>query len=325
MEISTEQKEELKTIVEKNPQGLTFNELYSKAKSFSDETELSCGVHEVVKDGICTKINGKYYPKNNVQMSPSVNSDAVTKEIKSLLAVNGVTSTETSSEPFVETNKTEGTDHKVVVSQTKRTSVQPAEAPRCKVPPCGTLRRSSTKGVIAYALYKVRGDVLTRKELNLLFTKETTSGAIYQAILSLVTIGMIEKASSEFSNMSYRWTDQFGYPFPHTLKEDKHIVPFKDYEEFLKFKERALKPPPQGVTVLLKTGSPEIDGLCSIPDGTIIDGIECAARDVVKEAERTVPYKPVSEALSMIRASISHHEAQIAMLRNLESKLEMAI
>lgn len=320
MEISTEQKEELQSIVEKNPQGLTFNELYSKAKSFSDETELSCGIHEVVKDGICTKIHGKYYPKNNVQMSPSVNSDAVTEEIKSLLAANGVTSTEPSSEPFVETNKTEVTDHKVVVSQTKRTSVEPAEAPKCKVPPCGTLRRSSTKGVIAYALYKVRGDVLTRKDLNLLFTKETTSGAIYQAILSLVTIGMIEKASTEFSNMSYRWTDQFGYPFPQTLKEDKHIVPFKDYEEFLKFKARTLEPSTQEATVLVKIGNPEVDGVYVMPPELSLDTPTEAG--CLKEAERTVPYKPVSEALSMIRASISHHEAQIAMLRNLESKLE---
>lgn len=317
MEITTEQKDELKTIVSQNPQGLSFNELYKKATSFSDESELSCGIHECMQEGICVKIHGSYYPKNNIQVSPSSLTSQVTEEIKEILSHTCLIET---NQAIEQTTAVQETEHKVVQAHTKRTVVAANEAPKTKVPPCGNLRRSSTKGVIAMALYRVRGDVLTRKELNLLFSKETSSGAIYQAILSLVTVGMIEKAGNEYSNMSYRWTDQFGYPFPHHSPEDKHIVPFKDYQEFLKFKVRTLEPTTQEIAVLVKTGNPDFDAVYKAPPEILH---EISTKDVlVTEAERTVRYKPISEALSMIRASISHHEAQIAMLRNLENKLE---
>lgn len=327
MEITAEQKEELKTVVENNPQGLTFNELYSKAKSFSDETELSCGIHELSRESICVKINGKYFPKNNIQVVPSSASDAVTEEIKGLLASNGLiqtTATQTTEvAPVVE--------HKVVQAQVKRTSVEPVDPPKTKVPPCGNLRRSSTKGVIAYALYKVRGDVLTRKDLNLLFTKETSSGAVYQALLSLLADEMIEKANTEFSNMSYRWNDKFGYPFPTNHPDDKKIVPFKNYLEFEQFKDRIMTPskPTAEINVLVKNISPEQDGIQTMSSSIIVDGITGNTEthlfpddDSQKLAERTVPYKPVSDALATIRANIAHHEAQLATLRNLERQLE---
>lgn len=233
MEILETQRSEFNDLIQANPEGLSFEELYIRLTGFEERPELSLCIHECLDDGLIAKINGRYYPKNNIRVVPTSNDKAVISEIKEL-----ITHIPDAGVIADDTQTPEVNPHKVIQAKTRRTALNPFNARKAEVLPHGNLQRTGTTGLIAYALYRIRGEgTLSLSEIKL-FLSHCSNGAIYQSTGNLVASGMIEKDSSNFSKPLYKWSGTFCYPFSKQQDVDKTLVPFKDYSEFLNFKQK---------------------------------------------------------------------------------------
>ena len=327
-QINEEYLNEIQALIIKHPEGLTFIQMFDRLPGIPDQTELSKSLHESFKRKICAKIDGKYHPYGNIRVTcESTNNtgkapEVVTAEIKTLLENNPETAPVMgTAEPETESVQTPE-QHKTVQTKTRRTTFTPMQSVKAGALPFGLLRRKGAAGRIAYALYRIRGEgVMSFADMRMLFP-DITNSSMYQAMHSLGDgeVKMVEKDSSDFSKPLFKWSGNYAYPFQRQDPEDKHLVPFKDWEEFQAYRERTLSD--ITTNTYEKTQTPP----------TVISSEAIRIIEEKQEESSTVVVKrndgakeAVADVVKLLIAKIAFHEAEILTLKAMKEKLDGVI
>lgn len=314
-QINEEHIVEIQALIHKNPEGLTFTQLFDKLSSIPEQTDLSKCLHEASKRKICAKIDGKYFPHGHIKVVPSIGTEVTTQEIRDLLSKNPETSAVMGEVGTPEQQEATVVHTKVVPTEKQLTKVDPLPPSIPAKLQNGTLRRSGVSGKLAYALWRCRGEILDRKDLQLL-VEDATSGSFYQAMLSLCQLEMVKRVGDNSAQAQYTWGDKYCYPFPNHLPDDKTLMPFNTHQEFLKWKQDKLKAK-AGIVVepdysVATAPSEKIATLHSVPTMK-------PQEDKVIEAPRT----NITDACELIKTRILHHENELSFLNNLLKSLSV--
>lgn len=313
-QINDDHLQEFQTLIGKNPQGMTFIQLFDRLPSFVEQTDLSKCIHVATQQKICAKIDGKYYPAGCVTVVPSTNAEHTTVAIRDLLSKNP----ETALTMGTESVEKEMQPHKVVQTEKQMTKVQPLEGEKIKLPPNGNLRRSSSTGKLAYLLWRCRGEALHRKDIKLVLA-DVTAGALYQSCNTLINLKMIIPSGTDAPNATYTWSGNYGYPFPNMLPMDKTLLPFNNHEEFLKWKQSKLdtNTVSKVETVNKQPNFSEV----SQPTKNVVmlSSVKTSPETSIETIEQ--PQTKISTACELINIRILHHENELLFLKQLLSCL----
>lgn len=200
--------QEIKNILDNDSSGIRFSGIFERMKSIDSEQELAKIIHRAVELKICAKINGFYYPCNRVTIVPESVNKHVTEEIKSLIPtvpafLNSDVNT-ANKEP----------EHKTFTAKNSRTFISDNTKHNDKIQlPHGRFQTNGVVGKLAYALWRCRGENISRQDVKLILGDSVTSGARYQAITTMVKIGMCSEVIDPKTKEScLTWSGNFCYP-----------------------------------------------------------------------------------------------------------------
>lgn len=329
-----ERLKEFKEIIEKHPEGLNFSTLFHFLVNIEQESHLSLVIKQAIENKICNKINGMYYPANIVTIEPK--KPNISEEIKNLMSK----STDVQRQLYKqESNADSGTTATTtrLIKTKQQLTVLPEQKSGIEKDKLlnGALRRKGVKGILAYCLWRCRGNSLTRDDLNIIFESvvpDSTQGSRYQAISSLVDSEMVRR-HGQSSDYTYSWNElKYGYPFMRMDSEDKTLIPFNSYSEFVKWRDvrnntaastqitdnqfisKEEQPPISDYTVPIDK-SPMVD--LTRYDVLSFTNMKTPLVDTIKNATN-------EEAINFIELRISHYETELSFLKHLKQLLTKA-
>lgn len=233
---------DLYAALNKYPDGITFQALFTSTSLFLEERELSIFLSKKIPNGDVYKQDRLYFLAEKHRTV----KDVVTEEIRSLLQKGNVI-------PAVSESVEQKREPKVIRTEYfKKTVVPPLEvkAPNPQIAekrdvvkdekpgpingkPSGRFQRTSLCGKYAYIFYRFRlHEPLSNDDLRRLIIHDNfTDSSHYQAFLSLKKNGFIEQVEKG-RTPTFRWTGQYAYPFSSIQLTDADCLKYKPEEYY---------------------------------------------------------------------------------------------
>jgi hypothetical protein len=252
MELSTDQEDELRSVLAQHPIGISTEALWAKCKTFGEKQELSLGLHAAKHQGWMYNKSGLHFLvttskdyADTIQPTPTSSKEdpwAASKakfEPKSLRETFPETSFKVVPGKHDEVPADSGPNTKValvvesptdVLKEIATMSTQQVQASTQVVQgdkrlPFGDLHRSKSLGAAALALFKFRAEpALTLDDMVAITQCPKTS--LYSVMTKLVEQGYADKNDTDFRKPYFKWSNKFAYPFDKTLATDTELLPY---------------------------------------------------------------------------------------------------